>query len=247
MQRILPETDLERKLMCTAAVFVEENAVLSELYQVIGDTDDPESSLNEIGEYFFRLDMNYGPQIKPDCIEILEDFWRVYDKESALAVLKDIFEQGHRTKFNVMQKSIPSDGALDSVSLEKMKQIFNFDMEDQQEIKMSNEDYTKLAMWVQRTHKYLGEAGILAWDVARAVHLVRLCFIAGYLDDNESWKEILRWAPTIEGKFNDWMGFSQSFLIGRTFWSGVDDPDVKSIAERLLGHPLSPWQFISWT
>ncbi|MNL22372.1 hypothetical protein D3C87_1437170 [compost metagenome] len=191
--------------------------------------------------------MNYGPQIKADCIEILEDFWRVYDKESALEVLKNIFEQGHRTKFNVMQKSIPSDGALDSVALERMKQIFNFDMEDQQELKMSNEDYTKLALWVQRTHKYLGEGGILAWDVARAVHLVRLSFIAGYLDDNEAWKEILRWAPVIEGKYNDWMAFSQSFLIGRTFWCGVDDPETKSIAERLLGHPLSPWQFISWT
>lgn len=247
MQRILPETDLERKLMCTAAVFVEENNALSELYQVIGDSSDPESSLNEIGEYFFRLDMNYGSQIKGDCIEILEDFWKVYDKASALEVLENIFEQGHRTKFSVMQKSIPSEGALDSVALDRMKQIFKFDMEDSQDLQMSNEDYTKLAMWMQRTHKFLGEAGILAWDVARAVHLVRLSYIAGYLDDNEAWKEILKWAPAIEGRFNNWMEFSQSFLIGRTFWSGVDDPEIKSICERLLGHPLSPWQFIPWT
>ncbi|KHD89139.1 MAG: hypothetical protein OM95_04735 [Bdellovibrio sp. ArHS] len=256
MRRILPETDLERKLMCLGAVFVEENQVLDEVFQVIGSDlmDDRELSseikdqvLDEIGEYFFRLDMNYGPEIKGDCIGILEEFWGVTDKASALKNLENIRQQGHRTKFNVLKSSLPSDGSIDAVSLEKFKQIFCFDIEVGQEVQMSKEDYTKLASWVQRTNKYLKEAGILGWDAARYIHLVRLCFVVGYLEDNEAWAEILKLAPVIEGRFDSWMEFSQSFLIGRTFWSGHDDPQVKEICQRLLGHPASPWRFFSWT
>ncbi|XGC80353.1 DUF1266 domain-containing protein [Bdellovibrio bacteriovorus] len=256
MQRILPETTLEQKMMCMGAIFIEENQVLDEVFQVVGSDlvegkelspDIREQIINEIGEYFFRLDMNYGPEIKIDCIGILEEFWKVMDKASALKNLEDIRAQGHRTKFNVLRSSLPSEGSIDAMSMERFKQIFSFDLEDQQDMQMSDEDFLKLAQWVQRTHKYLKEAGILAWDAARYIQLVRLSFVAGYLTDNEAWAEILKLAPITETAFNSWMEFSQSFLIGRTFWSGGDDPEVKGICERLLGHPASPWQFFTWT
>lgn len=256
MQRILPETVLEKKLMCLGAVFVEENQVLDELFQVVGSDliEGQELSeeiknqvLDEIGEYFFRLDMNYGPDIKADCIGILEEFWGVTSKESALKNLENIRIQGHRTKFNVLKSCLPSDGTIDAVSMEKFKQVFCFDLEETQELNMSGEDYKKLAQWLQRTNKYLKESGILAWDAARYVHLIRLSFVAGYIDDTQAWAEILKLAPLIEDRFESWMEFSQSFLIGRTFWSGSDDPQIKALCEKLLGHPASPWQFFSWT
>ena len=256
MQRILPETDLERKLMCLGAIYIEENQVLDEVFQVVGadlvegrelSADIKAQVIDEIGEYFFRLDMNYGPEAKADCLEILEDYWGVVDKKTALNVLNEIRSQGHRTKFNILQSSLPADGRLDAISLDKFKQIFTFDFDSKHEVQMSDEDYLKLAQWVQRTQKYLKESGILAWDAARYIQLIRLCFVAEYLSDNEAWAEILKLAPFVEGRFRSWMEFSQSFLIGRTFWSGSEDPDVKGSCERLLWHPASPWQFIDWT
>lgn len=256
MQRILPETDLERKLMSLGAVFVEENQALDELFQVVGSDlidgqelppEIREQILDEVGEYFFRLDMNYSPEIKPDCIGILEEFWEVVDKESTLKNLDHIRTQGHRTKFNVLRNTLPSEGAIDYQAMEKFKQIFSFDFVNAQDLQMSDEDYRKLATWLQNTHKYLKEPGILAWDMARYIHLIRLSFISRYLTDNEAWAEVLKIAPLIEGRFDSWMDFSQSFLIGRTFWSGNADPNVKAICEKLLGHPASPWQFFAWT
>lgn len=256
MQRILPETDLEKKMMCLGAVFIEENQVLDELFQVVGAdlvegqeiaADLKEQVLSEIGEYFFRLDMNYSPEIKGDCLEILEDYWGVRESQSAKKTLEDIRQQGHRTKFNVLMNSLPLDGTLDAISLDKFKQIFCFDMEQGQELQMSDEDYRKLAQWFQRTQRYLKAPGILAWDAGRYIHLVRLSFISGYLTDDEAWAEILKLAPLVEGRFDSWMEFAQSFLIGRTFWSGTEDPQVKMICEKLLGHPASPWQFFDWT
>lgn len=256
MQRILPETNLEKKLMCLGAAFVEENQVLDEVFQVVGSDleegkelseDTREQVINEIGEYFFRLDMNYGPQIKGDCIGILEEFWGVKDKKSSHSALENIRTQGHRTKFNVLRSCVSAEGEIDPAALEKFKKVFSFDLEESQDVQMGDEDYQKLAHWMQRTHRYLKDSGILAWDAARYVHLARLSYIAGYLDDNETWAEILKLAPITEGHFANWMEFAQSFLIGRTFWSGSDDPAVKSICERLLGHPASPWQFFDWT
>lgn len=256
MLRVLPETNLEKKMMCLGAVFVEENQVLDELFQVVGSDlidgaeiseDVKEQILNEIGEYFFRLDMNYSPDIKGECLEILEDFWQIKSKEDVKKALENIRQQGHRTKFNVLFASLPSDGPISVIALEKFKQIFNFDFQDSQELQMVDDDYHKLAQWIQRTQKYIKGSGILAWDAARYIHLIRLCFISGYLSDDEAWAEILQLAPIVEGKFDSWMEFSQSFLIGRTFWSGADDPQVKMICEKLLGHPASPWQFFDWT
>lgn len=260
MLRLLPETSLEKKLMCLGAVFIEENQVLDELFQVVGSdlVDRDESSgplpsdvqdqiLDEIGEYFFRLDMNYGPEIRTECIGILEEFWGIRDKATALKTLENIRRVGHRTKFNVLKSAIPSEGNIDLASMDKFKQIFSFDLEEAQELQMTDEDYKRLAGWMQRTNQYLKESGILAWDCARYIHLVRLSFVAGYLNDNEAWAEILKLAPLAEDRFGDWMEFSQSFLIGRTFWSGSDDPEIKLICQKLLGHPASPWQFISWT
>ncbi|WP_413558691.1 DUF1266 domain-containing protein [Bdellovibrio sp. HCB209] len=252
MQRVLPETTLEKNMMCMGAVFIEENHLLDDLYEIIGSDlvdgkelaeDIKDQVLDEVGEYFFRLDLNWGEEIKADCIEILQDFWGVKSREDVLKNLEDIRQQGHRVKFNVLRGIVPAEGDLDGHTLEKFKQVFSFDFTEDQPVELTTEDYKKLAQWFQRTHKFLREPGILAWDAARFVHLARLGFVAGYIDDNEAWAEILKMAPIADGKFDSWMDFAQSFLIGRTFWSGSEDPQMKTICERLLGHPASPWNF----
>ncbi|MNT93461.1 hypothetical protein D3C72_2349420 [compost metagenome] len=96
---------------------------------------------------------------------------------------------------------------------------------------------------MQRTQKYLNASGILAWDLSRGVQLTRLAYVAGFLNDNEAWAEILKLAPLSVDRFASWLEFSQSFLIGQTFWSGQEIPEVKAACERLLGNPASPWNF----
>lgn len=253
MYRVLPETDLEKRLISMGAMFIEENNVLSELEQVFGEDladedycrDHQQEIISELGEYFFRLDMNYGAAARLSCVEILQDFWKVGSADEVKSVLQEIRNQGHRTKFNVLKGALPQEGSLDMQSLEKFSQIFKFDFTDH-EVSLNKDEISSLAKWVQSTGQYLGERSILAWDMARAVQLIKLAFVAGYLDDNEAWAELLKLAPLTEGKFKDWMGFSQSFLMGRTFWSGVSDPQIKSVCERLLGHPASPWLYIHW-
>jgi len=254
MRRLLPITEIEKKMMCMGAVFIEENHVLDDLFEIVGSDigvdgsanlapDIKEQVLEEVAQYFFRLDMNWGPEIKSDCLEILQEFWQVTHRASALQALESIRQQGHRTKFQVLKKTLPHDGVIDGHSLEKFKQIFNFDFADPEKIQLSDEDYMKLASWIQRTNKFIAKMGILGWDMARYVHLIRLCYISEYLTDIEAWEHIAKAESLVTGKFSTWTEFAQSFLIGRTFWSGGEDPQLKLICERLAGHPASPWNF----
>ena len=256
MRRIHPETDLERQLMCLGAMYIEENNTLDSLYSIIGfDVDQSqelpldikEQVLDEVGDYFLRLDMNFGPEAQGDCLDILEEIWGIRNKEEVLKSLAGIRIQGHRTKFNILRQTVPQEGSLDQGALTKFKQIFQFDFVEGQELQLKDEDYQKLAQWFQRTRNFISDVGILAWDLARHIQLVRLSFVAGYLDDNEAWAEVLKLAPLTTGQFKSWIEFSQSFLIGRTFWSGSEDPAAKQICERLLGHPASPWNFYTCT
>ncbi|MNS88519.1 hypothetical protein D3C72_1224970 [compost metagenome] len=252
MERLLAETELEKKLLCYGAVYLEEGHILDHLFEAIGgeigegEELDPEvrdDVLDEVSECFFRIDMNFPEEVRGDCVALLQEMWSVHDKKSALTALEKIRTEGHRTKFNVLKDCIPSEGRIDILSLEKFKQVFIFDMVNSEEVKMLDEEFKKLAEWMQRTQKYLGASGILAWDLARSVHLARLSYVAGYLDDNEAWAEILKLAPLSVDKFGNWLEFSQSFLIGLTFWAGQEIPEVKSSCERLLGNPASPWNF----
>jgi hypothetical protein len=252
MERLLAETELEKQLLCYGAMYLEEGHLLDDLFQAVGDqigegeeldSAAREDVLAEVSEYFFRIDMNFPSEVRSDCIELLQEMWSVHDKKSVLASLESIRTQGHRTKFNVLNSCIPSEGRIDILSLEKFKQVFIFDMVNAEEIQMPDEEFKKLAEWMQRTNKYLSASGILAWDLSRGVHLARLAYVAGYLTDNEAWAEILKLAPLAVDKFASWLEFSQSFLIGLTFWSGQEIPEVKASCERLLGNPVSPWNF----
>lgn len=252
MHRIHPETDLEKKLLCMGAMYIEENNVLDALDEIVGpdviegeplSEDVKDQVLHEVSDYFFRLDMNFGPGARGDCIGILEEMWAVYDKESALKSLTEIREVGHRTKFNVLKNCLPSEGKIDLNTLDKFKQIFLFDFQEGQEVEFQEEDYLKLAQWVQRTQKYVADCGIVGWDISRYIQLVRLSYVSGYFNDQQAWEEILKIAPLATEKFSNWTEFSQSYLIGRTFWAGNESPEAKLICEKLLGHPVSPWQF----
>lgn len=226
MRRILPETQLEMKMLCFGAIFIEENFVLDSLYETILTdisedmdimADESRLVLNEMSEAFFRLDMNYGAEVKGDCIGILEEFWDVRDKASAEKNIENILLQGHRVKFNVLATSLSENGSLDKPSLQRFKQIFSFDFSEDAPPQMTEEDYQKLASWLVRSKTYIKDVGILGWDAARYVHLTRLCYIAGYIESDQVWSYILKLAPVVEGKFSSWMEFAQSFLIGRTF------------------------------
>ncbi len=244
MQRLETENEHEEVLMAMGAIYLEENSLLDELYEIleadlIGD-EEPSAEARDficqhIVENFFRLDMNFAEEMRADCLDLLQEMWDVHDRSSALVSIQALFTTGHRTKFNVLK--------VNTQSLYKFKEIFKFDFDESEEIQLSDEEFEKLATWIERANSFVPVPGILAWDVARYIHLVRMCFFVGYLSDKEAWDKLNALWPLVENKFSSWNEFAQSFLIGRTFWAGSEDPELKSVCERLLGNKASPWLY----
>lgn len=248
MSKLHAETDQERSLFAMGAVFIEENGVLENLSRQLGLDGESEESLNdpalladeeirhELNEAFFRLDLNLDPYLRADCVGFLEELWDVVDVVSAKRVIENLRTQGHRAKFNVLKKH--------TQSLHQFKEIFKFDFEDPEHVQLDEEQFKTLAAWIEKADGFVPKVGILAWDVARYVHLVRLCFVANYLRADEAWTHLHAIQPLVQNQFSSWSEFSQSFLIGRTFWAGEEDPELKSACERLLGYTLSPWHLL---
>ena len=101
--------------------------------------------------------------------------------------------------------------------------------------------------FIEGVENKMPEFGILAWDMARYVHVIRLCFIAGYLSDVECWDEINKITPICLSHFKDWDSFTKSYLIGRNFWNGSDpEDDIMTICSQLNERKTSPWKHFSW-
>lgn len=243
MARILGETTGEKAVLAMGAMYVEEAGVLEEIYSEV----DPQTSSRavidkEVAEGFFRLDMGMGDEFKEQVLEILENMWEITDEKSALKALADLRDQGHRAKFAGLLK-VAND-------LQKFRQVYEFDFAGDTSEPIPEEEYVHLSEWIRKANAYVEGVGILAWDMGRFVHVVRLCYLGGMLSDQQCWSELAKVEPLVKGRFKDWMQFAQSYLIGLSFWAGQEDDIMKASCERLMGYELSPWTLYplsSWT
>ncbi len=243
MQRFLPENLKEKEVLAMGAIFLEEHGLLDALGEVLKpdllewanlEEADQELVRENADEYFLRLDLNYDPELRADILDVLAEMWNVADRTSALTMINNLIKQGHRYKFDQLKAN--------THSLPNFKEIFKFDFSDADDVQLSDDDYLKLAAWIKRASSFVSDVGILAWDCARCVHLIRLSFFVGYLSDQEAWEQVHRLGDAFGGQFKNWNQFAQSFLIGCTFWSGSEDAELKKACERLMGYSFSPWR-----
>ncbi len=72
-----------------------------------------------------------------------------------------------------------------------------------------------------------------AWDICRAVALIKWCFWCSYLSEEETWDYIYEAVNMAQNKGTDWQNYTISFLLGRTM-QGFDLEDVIIESEQLL-------------
>jgi hypothetical protein len=87
---------------------------------------------------------------------------------------------------------------------------------------------------------------LLAWDMARLVHVARSARHARFLAEREAWTYLLAAGTQVAGTFRGWDDFGRSFLRGRIAWSGAVDGKVEDAIEWLLADPESAWNRRAW-
>lgn len=87
-----------------------------------------------------------------------------------------------------------------------------------------------------------------AWDLCRAVTLVRLAYAAGFIAEKESWKWVERLAVAIRSSFSSWREMTENYMVGREFVQGTADPDLHAAQLSLLdpANHSSPWNRLPW-
>jgi hypothetical protein len=87
---------------------------------------------------------------------------------------------------------------------------------------------------------------LLAWDMARLVHVARSARHARFLEDAEAWTYVLAAGSQVAGAFRGWDDFGHSFLRGRLAWAAAVDGKVDGAIEHLLADPASTWNRRAW-
>ncbi|WP_406191727.1 DUF1266 domain-containing protein [Streptomyces griseus] len=97
---------------------------------------------------------------------------------------------------------------------------------------------------------------LAAFDLGRAVNVVRLALGARYGDPHEAEQDVLRLGELAQGAYSSWADFSLGYLMARIVHRAEDDgPEAaestyrQSLAEHrtLLQDPTSPYRNIAWS
>jgi hypothetical protein len=92
----------------------------------------------------------------------------------------------------------------------------------------------------------VSEPDLLAWDVARLVHVARSARHARFIAESEGWTYVLAAGAKAAGAFRGWDDFARSFLRGRMAWAAATDAKLEGAVQRLLVEPASTWNRRAW-
>ena len=152
------------------------------------------------------------------CRETLAETWEIPDREALLETVEDILKAGHNADFQ---------RAADEVRGLSDWQIANR-TEKLGDVDQYMWPYTKAL-----TKKW-GEAGIRAWDLCRAVTLVRWGYTAGYVTYGEAMELLEPAAEELAERFSSWDQVYENFLEGY-YWCLREDLGDGTVWDTDLG------------
>lgn len=161
----------------------------------------------------------------------LIEFWKIKSKNALLNCLEQIRTVGSRRVDEMMIASLIQKETQDA-------QQFIDQLESVKDKKVLNE--------IQQHRPFYTNAPILAWDIVRAVMLIRSGADAklGYLNKDEAKNYLLQISEPIFRQKMDWQQISKGFLAGRKLWQTRTnrEPDgMSKVMDILLKDPSSPW------
>jgi len=123
----------------------------------------------------------------------------------------------------------------------------NFDDEELKNSSFYNELEYNLMCALQYENQ-MPNCGILAWDMARFVNLVRNCKSARYINTKEAWDYIRSVKDLCFENFNSWQEFTLSFKIGRKYWLRGSRSNFypENYCDDFLTNPLYSWSYFHW-
>jgi hypothetical protein len=92
----------------------------------------------------------------------------------------------------------------------------------------------------------IGNRGLLAWDLGRALAVAGWGALAGFCSEEEAWGAILPSAERIRGAYGSWEEYAHHYRLGALFWNPDAVGDVDRALAQLNAAPDNPWRAVPW-
>jgi hypothetical protein len=173
-----------------------------------------------------------NPESRRQVRSLLRRFWRIRSRQEALRRLDWLELEGHRRRYEEVVARVRS--LPPSISEQELR-AQGVSAEELAEIRFVREHGAKLQ-----------GKGLLAWDLCRLVNVAGWCYLAGYISEEEAWARIFPAARRIQATYSGWRELGEHYLLGREFWLGEDDAQMRQAMIGLCQDPRSPWYRLPW-
>lgn len=186
---------------------------------------------------------------RPECRNMLSQWWDIDSKEEAHDTIFWLFNEGHRIQFDIIWQ------AMNTVSIKESKaflreHVVKDEMEEETALQRLRNMRDALELFQER--KLINkdtQPEMLIWDFARIINLSRSSFDAGYLTRSEAMDYVLRCVGPIRSMYSSWKQLSVSYQFARCVWNGIDEEEFEDMMEGmnlLLTDANSPWVKMPW-
>lgn len=169
--------------------------------------------------------------------DALSRWWSINDAEQLREKISWASEEGHRMEFDEMAKALPK------LTPEQWRAL--------QAEMLRNRPLARRVDVVRKNAAKWGPNALLGWDLARCIALYEWGCVAGYTSEDQAWPDMIEKAQQLQNRYKSWQEFGNSYLLGRLYWSGVEDArtgkSMSSIIQDLCTNRASPWVTLPWT
>ena len=177
---------------------------------------------------------------------MLEGGWGITNRESAIETLNFLKDEGQRYYFPYVVKALqqPTQEALDNY----IKDIIqNEDRAERAVEFIQNVFYSldELKKWkvINSVDDFIN-IGVDAWDSGRLSFIVRLCYEAKLISEEETWQYLDAADDIAHNTLSSWNDYSTSYILGRAMGNKTSADGSKfmfEVGQHLLTKKTSPW------
>lgn len=165
--------------------------------------------------------------------QILDNSWGVTDKASADETLDWLLSEGHRTEFAEEMEFLAECGVAEEEKGERASFLYeNFEI--------SEEEAQTFADWYNE-YEENGEDAVSGWDYNRALSQLANFYLAGYYTLEEALDASLDVAKMIQGSFDSWDDYMESYFTGYEYWSEESSEERRGSYEELQNAADNPF------
>ncbi len=169
---------------------------------------------------------------------LLSEWWGVTDHESADEMMDWLLGGGgHRVSFAEDMEFLAEIGLADVDEDERIDVII-------ENLGVDEEEAGSYADWYAFYEQY-GPDAAAGWDYSRAMTLLGYYYLAGYYTEEEALNKSLETAKVIQGTFDSWDSFMESYFVGYEYWSEESSDDRREAYEEIKAASDSPFS-LDW-